>query len=84
MEGGKKRKKKNTEVLNELKITPVTEKINGHKSNWANHVNIISHNRLPGILKKKMPNGRKNPAIPKKRLMDIRNGAGTGLSMEAT
>ena len=36
--------KTNTEVLNELKIVPVTEKINVYKSNWTNRVN-----RMPRI-----------------------------------
>ena len=39
--------KTKTEILIQLKVTSVLEKINVYKSNWTNHVNRIPCNRLP-------------------------------------
>ena len=39
------------EVLNELKITPVTEKINVNNLNWTSYVDRMSRNRLARIIK---------------------------------
>ena len=44
--------KTNTEMLNELKITWVLEKINLYRSNWKNQVNRMPCNRLAWILNK--------------------------------
>jgi DNA-binding CsgD family transcriptional regulator len=40
--------KTNTDIAEELNITPVLDKIQDYKRNWIQHVNRISRNRLPG------------------------------------
>ena len=40
--------KTNTEITKELKITPILDK---YKRNWIQHVNRMSRNRLPRVMK---------------------------------
>ena len=49
-----------TEVLNELKITSIIEKINVYESNWTNHVNRMPCNRLPQTFKKNTKRQKKS------------------------
>jgi hypothetical protein len=62
--------KTNTKIAKELKITPVLDKLVELKRNWVQHVNRMSRNRLPRIMKDYSPTGRKNHGRPLKRLLD--------------
>jgi hypothetical protein len=51
-----------------------------YKRNWIQHVNRMPRNRLPWIMKRYSPTGRKNHGRPLKRLLDTwdRNGSTSG------
>ena len=62
--------KSNTEVIKELKITPVLEKLENHKTKWIRHVNRMTNDRLPKIMKNYRPLGTRRRGRPMKRLLD--------------
>ena len=54
--------KTKTQIAKELKITPVLDKLLEYKRNWIQHVNRMSRNRLPRVMKHYSPIGRRNHA----------------------
>ena len=72
--------KTNTQIANELKITPVWDKLLEYKRNWIQHVNRMPRNRLPRVMKRYSPTCRRNHGRPLKRLLDTwdRNGSTSG------
>ena len=62
--------KTNTEITNELKITPVLQKIQNYKTEWLEHVDRMASDRLPKILKSYNPIGKRRRGRPMKRLLD--------------
>ena len=54
------RLQKNTQIAKELKITPILDKLLEYKSNWIQHVNRMPRNRLPRVMKRYSPTGRRN------------------------
>jgi hypothetical protein len=54
--------KTNTKIAKELKITPILDKLLDYKRNWIQHVNRMPRNRLPRVMKRYSPNGRRNQA----------------------
>jgi hypothetical protein len=63
----------NTPSAKELKITPILDKLLEYKRNWIQHVNRMSRNRLPRVMKSYSPTGRRNHGRPLKRLLDTRD-----------
>ena len=51
-----------------------------YKRNWVQHVNRMPRNRLPMVMKRYSPTGRRNHGRPFKRLLDTwdRNGSTSG------
>ena len=74
--------KTNSHIAKELEITPVLDKLLEYKWNWIQHVNRMSRDRLPRIMKHYSPIGRRNCGRPLKRLLDTwdRNGSTSGLT----
>ena len=70
----------NTQIAKELKITLILDKLLGYKRSWIQHVNRMSRNRLPRVMKYYSPTVRRNHGRPLKRLMDTwdRNGSTSG------
>jgi hypothetical protein len=62
--------KRNEEILEELKVEPVKEKLRRYKSNWSRHVTRMNNNRITKIILTCRPNGRRQLARPLKRLLD--------------
>lgn len=62
--------KRNEEILQELKMIPIMDKILDYKTNWINHVNRMSKSRFPKLLKNYTPGGRRDRGRPLKRLME--------------
>jgi hypothetical protein len=62
--------KTNEQIAKELKITHILDKLLEYKRSWIQHVNRMSHNRLPGVMKYYSPTGRRNNGRPLKRLLD--------------
>jgi len=60
----------NAQMAKKLKITPILEKLLEYKRNWIQHVNRMSRNRLPRVMKRYSPTGRRNHGRPLKRLLD--------------
>jgi hypothetical protein len=52
--------KTSEEILNELKVTSVLDKITSYKSDWIQHVNRMPRSRLPNLLTKYTPRGIRN------------------------
>jgi hypothetical protein len=69
-----------TEIAKKLNITPVLDKIQNYKKTWIKRVNRMPRNRLPRLIKKYTPKGRRNQGRPLKRLLDPRdrNGSTSG------
>jgi predicted Zn-dependent protease with MMP-like domain len=42
--------RKNKEILEDLQVEPVDEKLTGYKSNWLRHVRRMNTNRMPKIV----------------------------------
>jgi uncharacterized protein YifN (PemK superfamily) len=68
--------KTNAQIAKELKITPIPDKLLEYMRSWIQHVNRMTRNRLPRIMKYYSPAGRMNHGRPLKRLLDTgdRNG----------
>jgi hypothetical protein len=62
--------KTNTQITQELKITPILDKLLEYKRNWIQHVNRMPRNRLPRVMKHSFPTGRRNHGRTLKRLPD--------------
>jgi hypothetical protein len=62
--------KTNAQIAKELKITPILDKLLEYKRNWLQHVNRIPRTRLPRVMKRYSPTGRRNHDKPLKRLVD--------------
>ena len=60
--------KTNEQIAKELKITPILDKLLD-KRNWIQHVNRMPRNRLPRVMKRYSPTGRRNHGRPLKRLL---------------
>jgi hypothetical protein len=52
--------KTNTQIAMELKITSILDKLLEYKRNWIQHVNRMLRNRLPRVMKRYSPTGRRN------------------------
>jgi len=61
----------NTEIAEEINISPVLDKMQEYKRNWLQHINRIPRNRLPRIPKNYRPKVRRNQGRPLKRLLDV-------------
>ena len=74
--------KTNAQIAKELKITQILDKLLEYKRNWIQHVNRMPRNRLPRVMKRYSPTGRRNHGRPLKRLLDTwdRNGSTSGPS----
>jgi len=57
-------------IAKELKITQILNKLLEYKRNWIQHVNKMPRNRLPRVMKRYSPTGRRNHGRPLKRLLD--------------
>jgi len=62
--------KTNAQIAKELKITQILDKLLECKRNWLQHVNRMPRNRLPRVMKRCSPTGRRNHGRPLKRLLD--------------
>jgi hypothetical protein len=52
--------KTNAQNAKELKITPILDRLLEYKRNWIQHVNRMPRNRLPRVMKRYFPTGRRN------------------------
>jgi len=62
--------KTNAQIAKELKITPILDKLLEYKRNLIQHVNRMPRTRLPRVMKRYSPTGRRNHGRPLKRLLD--------------
>ena len=62
--------KTNAKIANELKITPILDKLLEYKRSWIKHVNRMPQNRLLRVMKHYSLAGRRNHGRPLKRLLD--------------
>ena len=62
--------KTNAQIAKELKIAPILDKLLEYKRNWIQHVNRMSRNRLPRVMKHYSPTGRRNHGRPLKDTWD--------------
>ena len=72
--------KTNTQIAKEFKITPILDKILEYKKNWTQHINRMTRNILPRVMKQYFPTGRRNQGRSLKSLLDSwdRNGSTSG------
>jgi len=62
--------KTNAQIVKELKITPILDKLLEYKRSWIQHVNRMPRNTLPRVMKHYCPTGRRNRGRPLKRILD--------------
>jgi hypothetical protein len=62
--------KTNAQIPKELKITLILDKLLKYKRNWIQHINRMLRNRLPRVMKRYSPTGRRNHGRSLKRLLD--------------
>ena len=69
-----------TQIMKELKITPILDKLLEYKRKWIQHVNRMPCTRLPRVVKHYSPTGRRNHGRPLKRVSDTwdQNGSTSG------
>jgi len=58
------------QITKELKIAPILNKLLEYKRSWLQHVNRMPRNRLPRVMKRYCPTGRRNRGRPLKILLD--------------
>jgi hypothetical protein len=58
------------EILEQLKVEPVDEKIRRYKTNWLRHVTRMDSIRMAKIMLNCRLNGRRGLGRPFKRLLD--------------
>jgi hypothetical protein len=61
--------KTNSQIAKELEATSVLDKLLEYERNWIQHVNRMTRDRLPRIMKRYSPTGRRNRGRPLKRLL---------------
>jgi hypothetical protein len=52
--------KTNEEILNELKVTSISDKITSYKRDWTQHINGMPKYRFSNLLTKYVPGGIRN------------------------
>jgi hypothetical protein len=62
--------KQNTEILEELKVTPIQDKVSNYKTDWQDHVNRMSRSRLPKLITQNIPKVRRDRGKPMKTLTE--------------
>jgi hypothetical protein len=62
--------KRNEEILEELHVTPLEDKLRTYRHKWFQHVHRMEDNRLPKQFLDYHPKGRRRPGRPCKRLLD--------------
>ena len=62
--------RRNEEVLEELQVEPVEEKLRRHKSNWLLHLTRMNTNNVPKLMLNYIPNGRRRLGRPLTGLLD--------------
>jgi hypothetical protein len=62
--------KRNEEILEELHVTPLEDKLCTYRHKWFQHVHRLEDNRPPKQLLNYHPKGRRRPGWPLKRLLD--------------
>jgi hypothetical protein len=65
--------KTNEEILKELRVTSVLDKITSYRSDWIQHVNRLPRSRLPNSLTELAPRGIRNQGTQLKRLLEERD-----------
>ncbi|PSN47271.1 hypothetical protein C0J52_13351 [Blattella germanica] len=58
---------RNENIRVELKVQPLLQQIDEHRSNWVEHLGRIPENRIPKITLSYRPSGRRSVGRPKKR-----------------
>jgi hypothetical protein len=61
--------KRNEEILEELHVTPLEDKLCTYRHKWFQRVYRMEDNRLPKQLLNYHPKGRRRPGRPLKRLL---------------
>jgi hypothetical protein len=67
-------KKRNTEILRELKINSVLEHIDQYRNNWKQHVQRVDRNRVPRQMMTCRPKGERSLGRPLKRWSETVTG----------
>ncbi|KAJ4431853.1 hypothetical protein ANN_20459 [Periplaneta americana] len=63
-------RKRNEEILEQLEVESVEEKISRYKFNWLGHVRRMENSRIPKIMMHCKPRGHRRPGRPLRRLLD--------------
>jgi hypothetical protein len=67
-------KKRNTEILRELKINSVLEHVDQYRNNWKQHVQRMDRSRIPRQMMTCRPKGKRSLGRPLKRWRETVTG----------
>jgi hypothetical protein len=56
---------RNEDIINELSISPLSEKIIEYRNKWKAHLQIMEHTRIPLQAYKYQPSGKRDTDRPK-------------------
>jgi hypothetical protein len=62
--------KRNEDILTELQMSQITEFIYQYRKNWKEHVDRMSSDRIPKMILKYQPKGKRNLGRPLRRWKD--------------
>jgi hypothetical protein len=62
--------KRNEDILTELQMSQITEYIYQYRKNWKEHVDRMSSDRIPKMILKYEPKGKRNLRRPLKKWKD--------------
>jgi hypothetical protein len=68
--------KTDAQIVKELKITLILDKLLEFKRSWIQHLSRMTRNSLPGVMKHYSPTGRRNHGRPLKRFWIRETGTG--------
>ncbi|KAJ4435830.1 hypothetical protein ANN_18449 [Periplaneta americana] len=63
-------RKRNEEILEQLEVESVEEKISRYKFNWLDHERRMENSRIPTIMMQYKSRGHRRPGRPLRRLLD--------------
>jgi hypothetical protein len=63
-------RRRNEDILTELRMSQITEFIYQYRKNWKEHVDRMSSDRIPKMILKYQPKGKRNLGGPLKRWKD--------------
>ena len=70
-------RKRNTDILDEIKTTPILRKIRNYRKKWREHVDRMNDDRSPKQIQQYTPTGRRSRGRPRRRMAETSSSSET-------